>query len=351
MNTMEKSSSSQLEWITISKGVAIFGIVIHHWFYGSPNKIIASVLLSGGFGVHVFFILSAFGLTLSLLKKSNHNWIEWYQRRAKKMLIPFYLALIITIVIIFFYGIISGNGVNQSFHLLGIDLKSISATIFLYRFAIHEYVFAINPAWWFLITLLELYCIFPLLILFMKKYSPKILVIVSFFITFFFQILYSIILKSDGLVFQKFFLSYLFEFCFGIYLAQYFFQNKENFKKELFGVKSFMAGILFQTIGLLLLYFGSIGRALNDSFIAIGYFFIFINLVHLISFFNLFKIVFSFIGKISMSIFLLHMSLIFLFPHAADFDKIIYFFFYLTTVIFISYFFQKVILKPMKISL
>src|SRR5262249_2812065 len=66
------------------KGVAILAVVLYHIFK----------LWFGWQGVHVFIVLSGFGLTRSLLSKpSPVNWGEWFRRRAFRILPPYLMAV------------------------------------------------------------------------------------------------------------------------------------------------------------------------------------------------------------------------------------------------------------------
>ncbi len=61
----------RIEIIDYFKGISILSIIMYHLiaFFLNTTPIIKKISAFGGAGVHVFFLLSGFGLTLSYYKK------------------------------------------------------------------------------------------------------------------------------------------------------------------------------------------------------------------------------------------------------------------------------------------
>jgi len=290
-------------WVFGLKGMAILGIILYHWFSRFGFSLISLVARIGGQGVHVFFILSGFGLYFSISQSSEINWRSWFKKRFQKLLIPYYMSIFLTIAI---YAFISFKTSTQR-----LDWQAIIASFFLYRNFIPEYVMAVNSPWWFVITILELYCVFPFLLSLFKKVGARKFLFISFLITFLYEVSYGITVGPENLVFARFFLCFLFEFCLGIVLADIFLNSLEKFKRITIGRMPFLVGISSEIIGGYLGLKGGLGIVFNDMLNALGYFLLSINFYYVIvKKINLLKRFLEYTGKRSLGLFLLHVPLI-----------------------------------------
>ncbi len=67
------------------RGIAISAVVIHHWLLFFPHQSPISIFYTGaeliqtvaGTVVHLFFILSGYGLTVSYFQRGDFTWKEW----------------------------------------------------------------------------------------------------------------------------------------------------------------------------------------------------------------------------------------------------------------------------------
>ena len=243
--------------------------------------------------MHIFFILSAFGLTLSLSRARKIYWRDWYFKRFVKLLIPYYISVGIILLSLFIA------------HKGGLNLGVISATIFLYRGFVGRYVMAINPTWWFVITILEFYLIFPILLWLFRRFRFSF-VFCALVINVLFQYFYASVLKTENLVFARFFLCFIFEFSLGIYLADIFVKNKDHFWNSLTSRKAVILGLSCEAIGIYLAFNGSLGKAYNDIFNGIGFSLLVLNIDYFLARFKYYSVVMSAVGKYSLAIFLLH---------------------------------------------
>jgi len=89
------------------KGFAMLGIMLYHWAQVFYSGVVGQVFHIGGQGVHIFFMLSAFGLYLSVMKKSQSNWVMWIKKRFSKMFVPYYISLGFAFFFIYCLWIIS----------------------------------------------------------------------------------------------------------------------------------------------------------------------------------------------------------------------------------------------------
>ena len=238
--------------------------------------------------VHLFFILSGFGLTLSALlveKKTDRiRWFGFIKKRFIRLYPSYWLILAIYLLLNFF----------QYYSFLGLLKTYVKGAIFL----------DVIPATWYIPILLQLYLLFPFLFYFLKKLSIKNFLLLSLLVK---TVSSAIIITTSLLAFDKILgfgygglapggiaLTRLFEFCFGMAIAKYWFTHERSvdaftvFQKP----KAIILGIFLECLGIFLsLKYTAIrfidhdipvGLFISDAFIGIGIFIISLNLVFLV---------------------------------------------------------------------
>ena len=243
---MQHSHKEHYIWLDVTRGLAIFWVLLVHFYerfgqgsmFANPganwppfSERIAQLTpidvdgLSGVFinllryvgwlgdqGVQIFLVASGFGLALSALKQSTELSIrEFYTKRLARLLPLWFAAHIVFIAtyVVFHKG------------LSPMDWRTWASILGL-RF-IPEVMYYKFPAWWYIGLLLQLYTVFPLLFLMLRRWSPMR----------FFLIIggAALIIRLAGLlVFEQnldwwsrggFFLSRLPEFTFGMAFAKW----------------------------------------------------------------------------------------------------------------------------------
>ena len=238
--------------------------------------------------VHLFFILSGFGLTLSALlvekKTERIRWFGFIKKRFIKLYPSHWLILAIYLLLNFF----------QYHSFLGLLKTYVKGAIFL----------DVIPATWYIPILLQLYLLFPFLFYFLKKLSIKNFLLLSLLVK---TVSSAIIITTSLLAFDKILgfgsgglapggiaLTRLFEFCFGMAIAKHWFTHERSvdaftvFQKP----KVIILGIFLECLGIFLsLKYTAIcfidhdipvGLFISDAFIGIGIFIISLNLVFLV---------------------------------------------------------------------
>jgi len=137
------------------KGLAILAIVITHVGYSlvSDYHFLWPLSNWSGVGVDLFLFLSAFGLTLSALKK-DLSILQFYKKRLSKVLIPVWVVLIVLLLF------------DKVFLHLNYPL-TLTWQNFLGWFPQADILHNINSPLWFITPLLFYYLFFP--IIFVKK--------------------------------------------------------------------------------------------------------------------------------------------------------------------------------------
>jgi peptidoglycan/LPS O-acetylase OafA/YrhL len=178
------------------------------------SGIVQNVLAFGGAGVHVFILVSGFGLCLSQLNKPLNYW-QFLKRRFTKVYMPYILIIVISALIPFIYN---GN-----------RLLAFFSHAFLLKMFNNNFMESFGTQFWFISAIISLYLVCPMLFRFIKK-CEWVGVILSFLISFLWATITSVLEKSDLRIWNSFFLQYLGEFVLGIFLAMKYKENPEFIK-------------------------------------------------------------------------------------------------------------------------
>jgi peptidoglycan/LPS O-acetylase OafA/YrhL len=132
------------------KGLAILMIILSHigYFLVSDHRFLWPLSIAAGVGVNLFLFLSGFGLTASQLQKNLSIW-QFYKRRLLKLFTPFWLVLVIFLILDFFL-----LKINYSWDYIGRAFLGIFTHADLYA--------DINSPLWYFTFILGYYLLFPL---------------------------------------------------------------------------------------------------------------------------------------------------------------------------------------------
>jgi len=189
---------------------------------------------------------------------SNYiNYKIFFKKRISKVLIPYYV--IITFIFIF----------NLLIPLFSDGLYAYLSHIFLYKMFIEKYEGSFGGQFWFISTIIQFYLIYPLLVKAVNKYNSLLCLLSGIIISLTYSIVISLKGYGDVRVVNSFFIQYLWEFVLGMVVA------KENLIGKLINLKWYSALMLaiagYSIMAILVLEFGDFGRNINDIFSFIGY--------------------------------------------------------------------------------
>jgi peptidoglycan/LPS O-acetylase OafA/YrhL len=164
---------SHLDFLDGIRGLAALYVLAHHsWFELYPDAMnhpapgatarLATPLAFGHWAVAVFIILSGFCLTLPV--SADHTLrggpLQFFWRRARRILPPYYAALVVSLVLIhFLIGSINGSHWDVA---LGIRRPDLAAALLLIGDALGSY--KVNHAFWSVQLEWKIYFLFPLLL-------------------------------------------------------------------------------------------------------------------------------------------------------------------------------------------
>ncbi|MCR5146603.1 MAG: acyltransferase [Clostridia bacterium] len=279
----------KLESVDYLRGLSISTIILYHLvaFFLNTMTIIKKASAFGGAGVHVFFVLSGFGLTLSYYNKTkNHK--QFLIGRFQKVYISYIFVIIISAITTYMY-----NG--------GDKLNAFFSHVFLYKMFNENYVDSFGIQFWFVSTLFQFYFTYYLLMKIKDKIkNNKIFWGLSCLISFVYAITISVLHLSEYRIASSFFLQYLWELVLGIVLAdRYLAGNKIDIKNKI--LIPIITAISFAIYCVLALK-GGWFKNFNDPFALISY----LGIAYMLYKIPFFKKVCVKVSNFSFEMFLLH---------------------------------------------
>lgn len=323
------TQTKKLDWIDALKAFAILGILLNHavesfqsypWFSNPSNdwpsfaermsnifpkdgsffiQLIQFLGWLGDMGPGVFIFLSGLTLTLSALQKPQKT-LDFYKTRALRIY-PLYISIHLLILILAFT--LFNWGSKYLLLMSPLSILGLRFTNSLFGF--------LNPSWWFIWLILQLYLVFPFLLALLKKSGAAYFLGATLIIT--------ILSRSAGILGYTFSGDLyawmtglfggtrLFEFSFGMYIG-FLLQNKNIRLTEIMDNKT---RLLLISMIIYLTGFGAswtyVGSIFSNMLITIGLSGIFYSIYELIIQKNKsIKTSMLWIGKNSFSAFLLH---------------------------------------------
>jgi len=273
-----RSIAEDLAWVDMLKGMAIIGVFFDNWtaymeFDPTPAHLYSlakTFALAVGPFVHVFFVLSGFGLTLSYLKgRGSWDWRRWAWRRVTKIFVPYIVAVVFSFVL----------GVLGSFLHPSVDMEFSWLALFKYLAFIRNFYPAVwgwNRPLWFMPVIVGLYLSFPILIKILEKWGAWALVLVAAVVTYG-TITVAVLAGAPRTHQADLFSFWVIQFSLGMVLARV--RDSQPHKMDkLISLEAFFLGV-----GLIFFSWGlreylPVGRVYNDLFTSIGIFLILLNL-------------------------------------------------------------------------
>ncbi|GAB4498970.1 MAG: hypothetical protein OHK0019_35270 [Saprospiraceae bacterium] len=246
--------NTRIEYIDFAKGWAIFSIVCYHALQRAElSALLQKAIVFGGTGVHLFFLLSGFGLALS---KSSDSALHFYKRRLVKVWLPYVLALTISLLASIFFNFFPDR------------FDAWLAGVGLYQMFSERYIESFGGHFWFISAIIQFYFAFPFLLWLKRKldnswlfFGLSLAVSVAWWLTVY------VLGKGDSRVWNSCFLQFLWEFALGMTLAEFF--KIQNFKNWWLSLPTALifSGIMI----LMILKMGDAGKIFNDIPALVGY--------------------------------------------------------------------------------
>lgn len=194
------------EYISFARGYAIFSILLFHALQRlALPGLWSKAIVFGGTGVHLFFLLSGFGLALS----QTESTIDFFRRRFFRVWIPYFLALTISLALAI------------TLHLFPDSWDAWLAGIGLYQMFFERHIESFGGHFWFVSAIMQFYIVFPVL----KKSldqsaSLQRFVVAGLLMSVSWWILVMVLQKGAMRTWNSSFLQFLWEFMLGMAIAK-----------------------------------------------------------------------------------------------------------------------------------
>lgn len=244
----------RIEFVDFAKGFAILTIVLFH--YSQPLRygaLFSQAIVFGGTGIHLFFMLSGFGLGM----KPPGSLLKFFKRRFSRILIPYYIFVTLAFIV---------SEITPIYKEFG--WREWLSHILLYKMFFENYIGSYGYHLWFISTLIQFYLLFPLMFKLKEKTGNVTFLILCISISLAYNLFLGFSGKGDLRTWNSFFPRYLWEFGSGMVLAS----QKDKTRWFNYTTYSYLIAAI---LGLLImaamsLKMGQFGRILNDfpAFIA-----------------------------------------------------------------------------------
>ena len=259
--------------ISLIRALAIAGIIVENYHTALSwndaetlsDLFTLSVATAAGTFVHMFFVLSGYGLTLSLLKKGTVSWTGWARERFRKIIVPYWIAVIV---------VFAAANLSYLWAPAGWDASYSWATLLAYLTFLRNFYEPgqeLNPAFWFMPAIIGLYILFPLLVQVLRRTGMTGLMVFSLLVS---NVAIAVCVHLGYIVDHQNALPLYFvgEFAMGMVLAGIAYHRPERFRR-LMTLRYFLLGVtLYALSGTMARYrlFGYGSSTYNDLFEASG---------------------------------------------------------------------------------
>ena len=260
---------TRFDYIDFAKGYAIFSIVCYHALQRLDLPPLGQqAIVFGGTGVHLFFLLSGFGLGLARPFVSP---AAFYQRRLVKIWLPYVLALTLSWLAALAFGLFPDG------------FEAWLAGAGLYQMFSEKYIEAFGGHFWFISAIIQFYAVYPALVWAREKLGNARFLAAAMALSLAWWLAVSALGKGDLRTWNSFFLQFLWEFALGMVLADRVRKAGPDTPGGQAGLRegifwnypwySYLpAGLLFASVMVLaILKLGETGRVFNDIPALLGY--------------------------------------------------------------------------------
>jgi peptidoglycan/LPS O-acetylase OafA/YrhL len=179
MNAPKTKPVVHLAWLDSIRGAAAIYVVCHHAILqvalvgGSHHdylyQLLRVITYFGHYAVDIFIVLSGFSLMLPVIARQHFGsiWL-FYLRRTIRIVLPYYAALILSILIVHFFVDDDGSRWSEA---LPINARTVVTHLFLVHQWFPDTATKINSVLWSVGVEYQIYFLFPLFYCLAKKFG------------------------------------------------------------------------------------------------------------------------------------------------------------------------------------
>jgi peptidoglycan/LPS O-acetylase OafA/YrhL len=253
---------NRITFVDFAKGYAIFTVVLYHMLQRvSLPPLWQQAIVFGGTGIHLFFLLSGFGLSLSDKPVAA---LPFYRRRLSKVWLPYVLALTISLI------------AALTLRLFDDRWDAWLAGVTQYQMFSERYIQSFGGHFWFISTIIQFYLVFPLLVRLRRAIgSDAWFFVLCLALSIAWWLTVSALDKGGLRTWNSFFLQFLWEFALGMVLARAYRQRERHPWPAWTRAPQWLllpVGLVFTAIMVvMILRLGAVGKLFNDVPALLGY--------------------------------------------------------------------------------
>lgn len=214
------------QWPPFSARVAQLEPLHGYGLWGMPVNLLRWIGWTGDQGVHLFLIVSGFGLTWGILRKHGGEPLPMgsFLRRRANRIYPLWWGAHVMFLL---FSLTIGFGLSLHDPRFYLSLLGIRALPILFYYCV--------PSWWFIGLIIQLYLVYPLLLKALRRLGPFWFLVAACIVGFG--------VRTGGFLFlpkgfDKFSMGIIFitrlpEFAFGIALAAWMIQTPQETRRRL----------------------------------------------------------------------------------------------------------------------
>lgn len=241
----------RLQLITFLKGFSIFTIVLYHYFqYLNVSPIVNQVIQVGGSGIHLFFLLSGFGLYASYVGKPL-GFLPFIRRRLGKIYIPYIVVVVVSAMI------------SLGVPVFDFSWNALLAHLFLYKMFDSALDVTFGFQLWFVSTIIQFYFVFQVLVFLRQRMGDRWFLVTGLCISLAWNVVVVVLGKESLRSWNSAMFQYLWEFVLGMVIAGWYRSGKlpDHISRWALVVIGGFGFILYAVLALKL---GQVGKVFND---------------------------------------------------------------------------------------
>jgi peptidoglycan/LPS O-acetylase OafA/YrhL len=252
-----KARRPRLPFLDFAKGLAVLSVAAVHYVPWADHGRLAKISAAGGLGVHVFVLLSGFGLAVS---SRSLDLRSYYFRRVRRVYVPYALTIAIVFALNLRFALYPNDGV---YALLG--------HLFLFKMFDESIIQSLGEHTWFVSLILQFYLVYPLMRAAAERFRPAVFVAGAGCISLAYAVATVLAGVSEQRTFNSSLFTFLWAFALGISAGRKWLKGElERPAPTTLLVAVAVGGILLAAT--MRQWGGEIGRALNDIPGGLGYF-------------------------------------------------------------------------------
>ena len=182
-------SRIEISWLDGLRGTAALVVVLFHAFLftgrtgdaAAAMPVWGAIVGQGYLGVPVFIVLSGYVLMLPVVRAGTgtfrHGTLDFLRRRARRILPPYFAALLFSIALIAFVPLLQTPSGTQWDGKIPVTLPAVLSHVFLVQDFSPEWIEKINGPMWSVAVEWQIYFLMPLVLLPLWRRLPRLLVV------------------------------------------------------------------------------------------------------------------------------------------------------------------------------